>query len=94
MCAIGVNDMRNPLRPVLRSLPFLPEVRRHAMPGPILARARALLMAVHLQCPVVPRRTAAHAHTAASGLGWLRQLLPAARLMLAGGAAAQAPAAS
>jgi hypothetical protein len=26
-CAIGVNDMRNPLRPVLRALPFLPEVR-------------------------------------------------------------------
>lgn len=25
-CAIGVNDMRNPLRPVLRALPFLPEV--------------------------------------------------------------------
>lgn len=26
-CAIGVNDMRNPLRPVLRALPFLPEAR-------------------------------------------------------------------
>jgi hypothetical protein len=25
-CAIGVNDMRNPLRPVLRAMPFLPEV--------------------------------------------------------------------
>ena len=25
-CAIGVNDMRNPVRPVLRTLSFLPEV--------------------------------------------------------------------
>ncbi|CAL8464901.1 g4436 [Coccomyxa elongata] len=28
-CAIGVNDMRNPLRPVLRALPFLPEAWNH-----------------------------------------------------------------
>ena len=30
-CAIGVNDMRNPVRPVLRTLPFLPEVIPHLL---------------------------------------------------------------
>ena len=40
-CAIGVNDMRNPLRPVLRALPFLPEVRSFYRPlsQPINAHA-------------------------------------------------------
>ena len=27
VCAVGVDDMRNPLRPLLRALPFLPEAR-------------------------------------------------------------------
>lgn len=31
VCAVGVDDMRNPLRPILRALPFLPEARAQAL---------------------------------------------------------------
>ena len=33
VCAVGVNDMRNPLRPILRVMPFLPEVRSAPPPS-------------------------------------------------------------
>ena len=37
---MGVDDMRNPLRPLLRALPFLPEAR----PALILLLRRTLIL--------------------------------------------------